>query len=55
MSFSITIIPHCLNQRDDILMGGRDETDILKTVLQRAKDHGITLKRKKYPFRKEQI
>ena len=27
ISFSITIIPHCLNQRDDILMGGRDETE----------------------------
>ena len=25
ISFSITIISHCLNQRDEILMGGRDE------------------------------
>ena len=36
-------IPHCLNQRDDILMRGRDETEyktVLKTVLQRTRDHG---------------
>ena len=27
ITFSITIIPHCLNQRDDIFMGGSDETE----------------------------
>ena len=30
-------IPHCLNQRDDILLGGRDEAEhkeVLKTILQ---------------------
>ena len=51
-------IPHCLNQRDDILLGGRDNAehrDVLKTVLQRAKDHGITFNREKCQFGKEQI
>jgi len=51
-------IPHCLNQRDDILMGGRDETEhkeVLKTVLQRARDRGITFNRDKYQFGKERI
>ena len=43
-------IPHYLNHRDDILLGGRDEAehrDMLRTVLQRAKDHGITFNREK--------
>ena len=51
-------IPHCLNQRDDILLGGRDQTEhreILKTVLKRARDHGITFNREKCQFGKEQI
>ena len=51
-------IPHCLNQRDDILLGGRDETEhreVLKTVLKRARDHGITFNREKCQFGKEQI
>lgn len=51
-------IPHCLNQRDDILLGGRDETEHreqLKTVLKRARDHGITFNREKCQFGKEQI
>ena len=51
-------IPHCLNQRDDILLGGRDQTEhreILKTVLNRARDHGITFNREKCQFGKEQI
>ena len=37
-------IHHCLNQRDDILLGGRDQTEhreVLKTVLKRARDHGM--------------
>ena len=32
-------IPHCLNQRDNILLGGRDvaeHKEVLKTVLQQA-------------------
>ena len=51
-------IPHCLNQRDDILLGGRDQTEhreILKTVLTRARDHGITFNREQCQFGKEQI
>ena len=51
-------IPHCLNQRDDILLGGRDKTEhreVLKTVLKRARDHGITFNREKCQFGKEQI
>ena len=51
-------IPHCLNQRDDILLDGKDETEhreVLKTVLQRARDHGITFNREKCQFGKEQI
>ena len=50
--------PHCLNQRDDILMGGRDETEhkeVLKTVLQRARDYGITFNRETCQFGKERI
>ena len=51
-------IPHCLNQRDDILLGGRDDaehTNVLRTVLQRARDHGITFNKEKCQFGKEQI
>ena len=51
-------IPHCLNQRDDILLGGRDKEEhieVLRTVLQRAKDHGITFNRGKCQFEKEEI
>ena len=51
-------IPHCLNQRDDILLGGRNQTEhkeVLKTVLKRARDHGITFNREKCQFGKEQI
>ena len=46
-------IPYCLNQRDDILIGGPTLTDhnrTLETVLQRAKDYGITLNREKCQF-----
>ena len=51
-------IHHCLNQRDDILLGGRDKTEhreVLKTVLKRARDHGITFNRGKCQFGMEQI
>ena len=46
------------NQRDDILLGGRDDTEhkeVLKRVHQRAKYHGITFKKEKCQFWKEQI
>ena len=42
-------IPNCLNQRDDILIGGatlEDHNETLEKVLQHASDFGITLKRK---------
>ena len=51
-------IPHCLNQRDDILLGGRNDKEhreVLKTVLQRAKDHGIKFNQEKCQFGKDQI
>ena len=50
-------IPHCLNQRDDILLGGRDETEHREvlSVLKRERDHGITFNREKCQFGKEQI
>lgn len=51
-------IPHCLNQRDDILLGGRDQTEhneVLETVLKRARDRGITFNREKCQFGKEEI
>ena len=38
-------IPMCLNQRDDILIGGRnfeENNETLEAVLQRAKEFGIT-------------
>ena len=38
-------IPMCLNQRDDILIGGttlEEHNKTPETVLQRAKDFGIT-------------
>ena len=41
-------IPFCMNQRDDILIGGRSMTEHNKTliaVLQRAEDFGITFNR----------
>ena len=46
-------IPYCLNQRNDILIGGptlADHNRTLETVLQRAKDYGITLNRDKCQF-----
>ena len=45
-------IPKCLNQRDDILIGGVPLTDHNKTeeVLQRAKDFGIAFNKDKCQF-----
>ena len=46
-------IPHCLNRRDDILLGRRDEAkhkEALKTVLQQARDHGVTFNKEKWQF-----
>ncbi|CAG2239919.1 unnamed protein product [Mytilus edulis] len=46
-------IPKCLNQRDDILIGGKtmEEHDkTLETVLQRARDFGVTFNREKCQF-----
>ena len=46
-------IPKCLNQRDDILIGGctlEEHNKTLETVLQRAKDFGITFNREKCLF-----
>ena len=51
-------IPHCLNQRDDILLGGRDiaeHKEVLKTVLQQARDHAVTFNKEKRQFGKGQI
>ena len=51
-------IPHCLNQRDDILLGGRDEKEhrkVLRTVLQREKDYGVTFNKEKCQFEQEEI
>ena len=46
-------IPHCLNQRDDILIGGTtiaEHNKTLETVLQRARDFGITFNKEKCLF-----
>ena len=46
-------IPKCLNQRDDILLGGRnlqEHNRTLEQVLQRAADFGITFNREKCQF-----
>jgi hypothetical protein len=46
-------IPNCLNQRDDILIGGEnieEHNNTLREVLKRAKDFGITLNREKCEF-----
>ena len=51
-------IPHCLNQRDNILLGGKDKEEhreVLKAVLQRAKDYRITFNREKCQFAQEEI
>ena len=45
-------IPNCLNQRDDILIGGsyEEHNEALKSVLQRASDYGITFNKDKCQF-----
>jgi len=51
-------IPLCMNQRDDIILGGKDREEHNKTlrrVLQRAKDYGIKFNREKSEFCKTQI
>ena len=51
-------IPHCAHQRDDIILGGRDEAEhkeVLRTVLQRMKDHGITFNQEKCEFGLKEI
>ena len=51
-------IPFCLNQRDDILIGGttlKEHNKTLETVLQRAKDFGITLNKNKCQFGVQEI
>ena len=51
-------IHHCLNQRDNILLGERDQTEhseVLKTILKPARDHRITFNREKCQFGMEKI
>ena len=46
-------IPHCLNQKDNILIGGTtlaEHNKTLEAVLQRARDFGITLNKEKCLF-----
>ena len=51
-------IPRCLNQRDNIMIGGatREEHDkTLREILQRARDHNVTFNKDKYEFRRTTI
>ena len=51
-------IPYCMNQRDDILIGGRNlkaHNATLAAVLKRAEDFGITFNQDKYQFAVEEI
>ena len=51
-------ILHCLNQRDDVLLGGRDEKEhrkVLRAALQRAIDYGFTFIKDKCQFEEEEI
>ena len=51
-------IPFCMNQRDDILIGGRNMTEhnrTLSAVLQRAEYFGITFNREKCDFGVDEI
>ena len=51
-------IPKCMNQRDDILIGGRDMANHNKTleaVLKRAEDFGITFNKEKCAFGVEEL
>ena len=49
----ISCIPHVLNNRDDIMVGGKDWEEHnrnLETVLERLKIHNLTLRREKCEF-----
>ncbi len=51
-------IPKTLNNRDDIMIGGVDLADHdknLKTVLEKLKDHNLTLRQEKCEFRKSTL
>ena len=51
-------IPRVLNQRDDILLGGRDveeHDEVLRKVLQRGQDYNVTFNKEKCVFRTEEI
>ena len=51
-------IPRCLNQRDDILLGGctwEEHNQTLEMVLQRAEDYGVTLNQEKCEFGQEHL
>ena len=51
-------IPKCLNQRDDILIGGRnieEHNKTLELVLQRAKEFGVTFNKEKCKFGVEEL
>jgi len=51
-------IQHCLNQRDDILIGGRtieEHDETLRKVLQQAKNFNITFNKQKCEFRTDKI
>jgi hypothetical protein len=51
-------IPRCMIQRDDLLIGGRNEAEHNKTVeevLRRAKDYNVTFNKEKCQFATEEI
>jgi hypothetical protein len=51
-------IPRCMLQRDDILVGGRDETEhqeVVRQVLERARSFNIKFNKDKCEFGKKQI
>ena len=51
-------IPYCLNQRDDILIGGRTEeehNETLQKVLMRAEEYGVTFNKQKCKFGCQEI
>ena len=51
-------IPMCLNQRDDILIGGRnieEHNETLRAVFQRAEDYGVTFNLDKCQFGVEEL
>ena len=51
-------IPYCLNQRDDILIGGRtleEHNETLDKVLSRAEEYGVTFNKEKCKFARKEI